>query len=141
MKAYRILEKLNEANHFFLPKYFFGYCLAGISSLLLFLFLQYISLKFITESFFYSHLFSSVISIFLGFKINSIFTFKKRKSQIKNKLLLYFLTNIVSLIINSFIANNLYSYIPIWYFASIIGILSSVIINFLSYKYIIWNKH
>lgn len=141
MKFIKFILKLNNNNSYLLiPNFFIGYIFAGIASVIAYILIQLLLLNYLKLSYFYSHTISSILCIYVGYKINKIFTFKIRKSKTKNKLFLYYLTNLLSIIANVIAANHVFKITTIWYLSSFVGIAIAAIFNFLSYKYIIWKE-
>jgi len=123
-----------------IPRYFLGYLFAGITAVLTLLSIQATLITIFNISFFITQIVSTCCAIFVSFLINNIFTFKRlAKKNLSIKLIQFFMTNICSMILNVLIANHIFKLISIWYIASITGILSAVIFNYLIYRYKIWS--
>ena len=139
-----ILIKVNNNGvKYFLPKFFFGYCISGISSVIVLLSIQNILINFFFIRFSLSHLFSTIFALFTSFLLNNYFTFSninnKNKSN-KKKLIQYFITNAFTIILNVTIASIIFSQTANWLISSLSGISSAIVFNFIIYRFKIWNN-
>lgn len=137
---YNILRNLNNGISNVIPKFFFGYLIAGILAVLALFIIQSILIYFFQIKFLITQIVSTCLAIFVSFTINNIFTFKKRnKKSLSRKITQFFITNLLSMILNVSIANYIFKILEIWFIASLAGICIAVFFNFFIYKYKIWN--
>lgn len=137
---YNILRNLNNGVSNVIPKFFFGYLIAGILAVLALFIIQSILIYFFQIKFLITQIVSTCLAIFVSFTINNIFTFKKRnKKSLSRKITQFFITNLLSMILNVSIANYIFKILEIWFIASLAGICIAVFFNFFIYKYKIWN--
>jgi putative flippase GtrA len=139
-----ILIKVNNNGvKYFLPKFFFGYCISGISSVIVLLSIQNILINFFYIQFSLSHLISTIFALFTSFLLNNYFTFSninnKNKSN-KKKLIQYFITNAFTITLNVLIASIIFSQTANWLISSLSGISSAIVFNFIIYRFKIWNN-
>ena len=118
-----ILIKVNNNGVKYFSSSFFGYCILGISSVIvLLLSIQNILINFFYIRFSLSHLISTIFALFTSFLLNNYFTFSdinnKNKSN-KKKLIQYFITNAFTIMLNVLIASIIFSQTANW---SIIGL-------------------
>ena len=138
---YNMLKSLNNGISNVLPKFFFGYLIAGISAVLALFIIQSILIYFFQIKFLITQIVSTCSAIFVSFTINNIFTFKKRnKKSLSRKITQFFITNLLSMILNVSIANYIFKILEIWYIASLAGICFAVFFNYFIYKYKIWSE-
>ena len=139
-----ILIKVNNNGvKYFLPKFFFGYCISGISSVIVLLSIQNILINFFYIRFSLSHLISTIFALITSFLLNNYFTFSdinnKNKSN-KKKLIQYFITNAFTIMLNVLIASIIFSQTANWLISSLSGISSAIVFNFIIYRFKIWNN-
>jgi putative flippase GtrA len=138
-----LISKFNrDGIPFFMPKFFLGYCISGITSVIILLFIQNILINIISVPFTISQFISTLFALFTSFYLNNYITFKhiNNAKTIKKKLIQYFLTNIFTISLNVFIASVVFAIKSEWLISSLIGISSAVIFNFMIYRFKIWKK-
>ena len=138
-----LISKYNKYGvPYFMPKFFLGYCIAGITSVIILLFIQNILINVILVPFTISQFISTLFALLTSFYLNNYLTFKhiNNNKTIKKKLIQYFLTNIFTITLNVFIASFVYAIKSEWLISSLLGISSAVIFNFIMYRFKIWKK-
>jgi putative flippase GtrA len=133
----------NNGIKYFLPKFFFGYCISGLSSVAVLLFVQSILINIFYIQFSLSQLISTVFALFTSFLLNNYFTFSyinNISKSVKRKLIQYFITNVFTILMNVLIASIIFSKTSNWLISSLTGISSAIVFNFIIYRFKIWSK-
>jgi putative flippase GtrA len=138
LKLKDVITYYNANGIYLIPKNFIGYTIAGVVSVSVLLFVQLVLIEYFKIPFIYSQILASLAALITSFSINLIFTFKDYPVNKSKKIIQYIFFNLLTLFLNVNIASILFDLFGIWYIASIIGAASSIVINFISYKYIIW---
>ncbi|MFL2802940.1 MAG: glycosyltransferase [Paracoccaceae bacterium] len=117
----------------------FGF--VGFSGIFVQLIATYFFLKIVSISFFYSQLFSIIITMTSNYYLNNLITFKEHslvgKRFFQGLISFYFICSIGALA-NIAIAEKLYNGFGIWYFASFSGALVGAFWNFIFSSIFTW---
>jgi len=128
----------NNGIKFVMPKFIFGYVIAGLFSVFILLSIQNLLINYLKIDFFKSQIISTIFALLTSFCINNFYTFSSKKFIYK-KLVKFLLTNFITICLNVFIAIHVFKYTQYWFISSLSGIVSAVFFNFIIYKYKIWN--
>jgi len=138
-------QKINFLIHFFLKKKFIRYLLSGALVLVfnmmsVWFFLEFLEWNADTFERNFSHFLGMELSVLLGFCFHNFWTWKSKERHIFRKLFEFHLITGFTIIIRQIIFYYMDASGFDWYVSTLLPILLAVVINFLGYDRIVFQK-
>jgi len=113
----------------------------GLTGVFVQLLMVALFLKILNFNFFYSQIFAVIVAMTSNFFLNNLLTYRDQSlvgKQVIMGLVSFYVVCSLGAIANVAVANIIYSFIPLWIFASFVGSVMSSLWNFLSSRWLTW---
>ena len=113
----------------------------GLTGVFVQLLMVALFLKILNFNFFYSQILAVIVAMTSNFFLNNLLTYRDQSlvgKQVIMGLVSFYVVCSLGAIANVAVANIIYSFIPLWIFASFVGSVMSSLWNFLSSRWLTW---